>query len=183
MLVLVPSLGAIAGTAWSVSHPAEKVEYGLVVGEASFWGVFETALIGGLAGVVLLIALAWGYSWIRYRVRGDAEWEAVYSGAVEGLMFFELHSIAELADLATLSKGECVLRLPNGQIASPGGFTGRGNPDGTVARFDLTPAEGVYEVRWYAARGRPRLQEVARFKGTLEPGKMPPTVGPVLRNW
>ena len=37
MLILLPTAGAIIGTAWAVSHPSEVVRHGLVVAERAGW--------------------------------------------------------------------------------------------------------------------------------------------------
>jgi hypothetical protein len=181
MLFLIPAAGAFVGTAWGVSHPSETIREGLVVSQASFWGVLLSTLIGGIVGVALLMALVWGYAWFRYRCAGgDGDWEAVYEGSVADRMFFELRCKAALPiDPATLGAQTCLVKTPNGCLVEAEKYGPRLNPPGYTAHFALTPLAGDYEARWYAARGKARLQEVARFKGAAPTDTMPSLIKPI----
>ena len=181
MLFLIPAAGAFVGTAWGVSHPSETIRDGLVVSQASFWGVLFSALIGGVVGVALLIVVVWGYLWFRYRrAGGDAEWEAVYEGSVEGRMFFELRCKAELPiDPATLGALTCLVKAPDSSIVHAEKYGPRLNPPGYTAHFALTRQPGEYEARWYAARGTGKLQEIARYKGAAPADTVPSLIKPI----
>ena len=181
MLILIPALGAFVGTAWGVSNPSETVRRGLVVGQASFWGVLSSTLIGGVAGVALLIALVWGYVWCRYRCGGgDADWEVVYEGSAEARMYFELRCKAELPiDPATLGALTCLVKPPDAPLTEPERYGPRHSPPGYTAHFALIRQPGEYEARWYAAQGKPRLQEVAYYKGAAPPDTMPSLIKPI----
>jgi hypothetical protein len=63
--------------------------------------------------------------------------------------------------------------------ASPSSYGGRHSPNGSIARFDVSAESGVYEARWYAARGKAHLQEIARFKGEVSAERLPPLVIPL----
>jgi hypothetical protein len=107
MLILIPTLGAIIGTAWS-------------------------ALIGGVAGTVVLALLTSVTLCLRYLYYGgDADWTGVYGGAVPGLMSSELHCKAEHPiHPNALGAMSCVLKPTNGQPVAPERSGLRVNPMG-----------------------------------------------------
>lgn len=169
MLALIPTAGAFVGTAWSVSHPAEVVRHGLVVAQVSTGQVLLAAFVGGVGGFLLLLGVIFAVTFVRYRVlgRGDDVWEAIYGGAVDGVMFFELRCKGAFpVSHRELGATECLVRTPSGSVLTAT-LGPRGNPEGVVGRVDVEPEPGVYEARWYAARGERRLHEIARSETTL----------------
>lgn len=182
MVFLLPAAGAFVGTAWGVSHPTQRIHGGLVVSQASFWGVLLSTLVGAVAGVVILTALIWCFQWFRYRhLGGDSDWKVVYEGALDNLMFFELHCRADVPiEVGTLGACACRAKAPNGAIVDAERFGPRHSPLGLTAHFLMAPEPGNYDVRWYATRGSPKMQEVARYRGPASTASMPSTLKPVF---
>lgn len=171
MVLLIPVAGAIIGTAWAVSHPVkETVRHGVVVSHASFWHVLLLAVAGGVGGIVVVAGVIVLGAIAYYRLRGDRTWHAHYSGDKDGRATFELRKrpSALPTHVATLGAVECAVKTPRGAILSSedrtnpvGWFAG---PEAFAAYFSMDRENGEYEVRWYVARGRTHLQEVARLK-------------------
>jgi hypothetical protein len=166
MLALIPTAGAFVGTAWGVSHPAEVVRHGLVVAQLSTGRVLLAAFIGGIGGFLLLLGAVFAVTFVRYRLLGvgDDVWEATYEGSADGVMCFELRCKGAFAvSYSELGATECLIRTPSGSVLTATLWP-RGNPEGVVGRIQAEPETGVYEARWYAARGERRLHEIARSK-------------------
>ena len=179
MLILIPTLGAIIGTAWGVSHPPQTVDAGLVVAQQSFWGVLVAALIGGVAATIVLVLLISVTLYVRYLYfGGDAGWTGVYGGAVQDLLAFELQcKAAHPIHPDTLGAMSCVLKPPGGPCLSPDRSGLRINPMGCIFHFALGQGPATTR-RWYAMRGKARLQEVARYKGPADSNATPMTLVP-----
>jgi hypothetical protein len=180
MLLLIPTLGAVIGTSWGVSHPPNMVEHGLVVAQQSFWGVLLSALIGGVAATAVLMLVVSLVLLTRYLRSGDGDWQGAFHGTVDDQLYFELSCAADHPlDPATLGAMTCLVKPPAGEVVEAEQTGLRINPTGCVSRFTLQPATGTFEARWYAVRGRRRLHEVARYRGPIDASAVPITIMPV----
>jgi hypothetical protein len=166
MMILSPVIGAIAGTWWQLERSSEVIRHGLVVGVPSTPDVLAGTIIGALGGIVVGLSLAFVWAGVSYFARGDRVWETLYTGSVEGMMFFQLSCKAGIvADPSHLGAIECLLRKPSGELVTYNGpLMPRHNPYGVTARFQMEPEVGIYKCRWSATREDERLHEIARGK-------------------
>ena len=171
MLILTAAVGAFTGTAYAVSHPSTVVIHqGVMSLASSFWHTLLLALAGSVVGLLLLMGVVFSSILAWYRWKGDSVWKAVYTGAVDGLMLFELHCKDGLFVDPVVALGqhvECRVRMPSGAIVTPERLESRGNPNGIIARFVMDPKPGEYEVRWCAKQGKPRFHEIARQEQSI----------------
>lgn len=82
------------------------------------------------------------------------------------------------ADPVRLEMVDCILKKPTGEFVEyDGPLIRRHNPQGGVARFEMEPELGPYEVRWFAQREGQHFREIARKKfsipGTTVGGDVP----------
>jgi hypothetical protein len=171
MLILTPAVGAFTGTAYAVSHPSTVVLHqGVSSLTSSFWDTLLLALAGSVLGLVLLTGVVFSGIFAWYHWKGDSVWKAVYTGAVDGLMFFELQCKDGLFVDPAVALGqhvECRVKTPSGKIVTPERLDSRGDPNGIIARFVMDPTPGEYEVRWCAKEDNPRFHEIARQEATI----------------
>ena len=73
----------------------------------------------------------------------------------------------------------CIVKPPDGSPIEAEKYGPRHDPVGYTAHFGLTPRSGEYDARWYAARGKGRLQEVARYKGPASSDTVPSLLKPI----
>jgi hypothetical protein len=176
--LVIPTLAALIGAAWAASHPSEVVRRGLVVHQASFGDALATALVGGVVGLVALVALVFAGTLAWYRLAGDRVWKAAlelyYQERPSGVRTSYSSAMLQCTavppvNVSALGHVEAVVRLPTGRFLTMPQSGMRDGPDGIG--FPPTgagkPLPGVYEVRWYGTRQARRLQELARAKTTL----------------
>lgn len=128
VLLLTPTVAALAGSAWAASHPAEVVHRGLVVHEATFGDSLATALAGGLVGLFLLVAAVFVFVLLRYRLIGDrtwrVSWEMIYreTGSVvsSGSSVSMECKVTPPVLLSALGHVEAVVRYPDGTLLERG---------------------------------------------------------------
>jgi hypothetical protein len=178
VLLLLPTVAALVGSAWAASHPAYDVRYGLVAHQASFGATLVTALVSGLVGLLALVSLVFAASFAWYKLRGDSTWEAdmeflyqersnrITSGSSAKLVC----KVEPLAEVSSLGHVEAVLRSPSGSFTR---FSKSGmgvSPTGLgFAPIGGGQAErGTYEMRWYATRQGRRLQEIVRVRARFD---------------
>ena len=165
MVLMLPIIAAVAGTAWAISRPSLTIRNGLVVGEQSFGSALLNGVLGGIVGLAAVIALVSAVTYALYCLRGDRIWEAGYGGRYQKVMFWELRCRQGIvpADPSHLGTVECWVKTPAGNVARYSGeLVRRHDPNGLVARMSLDHEPGSYEVRWYAAREGEGLREVTR---------------------
>ncbi len=182
MLVLVPTAGAIVGSAWGVSHPFQTIRRGLVVGQASFGRVLVSALVGGVVGLLALIGLVWVCIWAWYRLRGDAAWEvgwSLYSKeprpgilSTASTVILRCTGVPPVS-VSALGHVEAVIRLPSGDFRRMPQH-GMGSDEHTLT-FSATggggaPPPGKYEVRWYGTTAGRKRYEIARSRYVVPDG-------------
>ena len=170
MVVVAPTIASIGATAWALSHPSLTIHKGLVVAEQPLWHAVLNGVLGGVVVLLALIGLIFVCFWIWYRLLGgDAVWETTYSGSTDGIVFVQLSCKQGLtADPVRLELVECLLKKPSGEIVEyPGPLIRRHSPQGWVARFQMEPEPGRYEVRWSAQREGQHLREIARKKFSI----------------
>lgn len=166
MLLLGPTAGAVIGTAVAVSELSSvKIDGKTAAAVPSVWAVLWPALLGGIGGIVVLIAAsaAWGalsyFGW-----RGDDIWKATMpSPAVAELVC----GAADPVGPDQLGAAECVIQRPDGTFRWTNELTRRAYPYGAVARIDGPQEAGTYKVRWYATEHKRRIHEVARIRRTF----------------
>ena len=170
MVLLMPVIGAIIGTAWAVSHPFKSfVRHGIVVSHSTFWHVLLLAVIGGVGGIVVLAGLVVLCGIAYYRVRGDSTWYAS-TRACERARDIELRRKVSPFRLTlkrwAIRNAWSKRRAEECWAEDPANPAGRfGGPEAFAVSFDDAKREdGVYEARWYAPAGQPRLHEIARVK-------------------
>jgi hypothetical protein len=175
-VLLLPTLAALAGSAWAASHPADELRHGLVVHEASFGDALVTALVGGLVGLLLLVGLVVAGTVARYRVAGDRVWEVAWPFRDEqrGGARLTANGVALInftdqpVNVGVLGHVEAVIRLPDGTFSWMAQSGMGGGPNSLTWPRIGPPQQGRYEVRWYATRQTPRLQEVARSRAAFD---------------
>lgn len=175
MVLVTPTVAAVAGTAYAFSHPSLVIRKGLVVGEQHFWHTLWTGVAGGLVGLAAVIGCVFMGVWFWYRVLGgDRAWEAGYCGRDAKVMFFELRCKEDVAPADPLHLGavECWVKTPSGTVVRNRNRAQLlGEPPGLMAFISAEPELGPYEVRWYAAREGERWREVARKRLRVRAGE------------
>jgi hypothetical protein len=167
MVIVTPAVVSLFATVWAVSNPSEIERRGVVrLVPQPLVNVVMNALFGGVVGVLAVIGVVFVGVWIWYRLLvGDATWDARYGETTHEFMFFDLRCKPPVpVASSTLGAVECMVKTPGGQVmtAVGPGNVWASNPVGIRAQFHIRRELGVYSVRWYAARGQSRLQEVAR---------------------
>jgi hypothetical protein len=177
VLLLIPTVAALVGSAWAASHPAEVVHRGLVVHEATFGDSLATALIGGLVGLFLLVAAVFVFVLIRYRLIGDRTWRVSWE-----MIYRERGSVVSTRSsvsmeckvtppvlLSALGHVEAVTRYPDGTLLERGQEAMRSTEYGIgfAPTGGGRPQTGTYEIRWYGTSGTRRLREIARSRYTF----------------
>jgi hypothetical protein len=184
MVLLVPITGAFAGTAWAVSHPAQEyVRHGLVVGGASFTHALWQAVIGSVAGLLIVGGLllwcmlfylrVWLPLWDRYR-GWEPTWE--YFPGSDAVLMRLVCRIVPPVSTDSLGHKECVVKRPDGTtwlVAAGGSVMDTLIPTGDVthsmpaaqAILNLRGESGDYEVRWYGTNRK--RYEIARKKFSI----------------
>jgi hypothetical protein len=178
VVVLIPTLAALAGAAWAASHRSEVVRNGLVVHDASFGDALTTALVGGLVSLVALVALVFAAHLVWYRLIGDRTWKVawVLHDRQQGPVRTTASGVslrsrgAPPVSVSTLGHVEAVVRLPSSRFVPMPQHGMGSDPSGLgfAPAFGRPPERGDYEVRWYGTRQSRRLQEVARSKTTFD---------------
>lgn len=179
VVLAVPTLSALVGTAWAVSHPADVIHHGLVVHQASFGAALASAVIGGALTLVAIVAAIFTWHLARYGLRGDPVWavgwalrrdESRRPGIVSDSSNVQLLCVGQpRVKVSALGDLAAVVRLPSGRHC---GMPSHGlGGDDYWRWFDLPlGAElppGTYEARWYGTTGRRRRYEIARDRHTL----------------
>jgi hypothetical protein len=166
MTIWGPLTGAVAGAWYQFHEHPEIIEHGLVKSVPTSGEVLLGAVVGVAVGTIGAFLLAFAWQYVRYLKWGDPVWESVYSGSVEGTIFCQLSCKRATGGHPTeLGRIVCLLKKPSGEIVEyKGALERRHNPYGAVARFQMQPEPGVYQVRWSAAREGQQLHEIAREK-------------------
>jgi hypothetical protein len=172
VVLTVPTLAALIGSAWAASHPSEVVRHGLVVHQASFGTSLATALVGGVVGLLVLVLLVFLASLAWYRLLGDrvwaVHWVMSYENRPNGITLSS-HGVSleckadPPVSVSSLGHVEAVVRNPSGEFM-PMPQHGMGSTPQRLwfAPVRGRPDDGTYEVRWYATRQTSHRQEVAR---------------------
>lgn len=165
-----PMIGAAIGTLVALHDHPEVIRHGLVVSVPTDGEVLTGTVLGSLGGVLVAFLFVFGWAAVRYRLKGDDVWEVCFR---PNLREIELRckkdaEIPEAVEaLGALAAIECCLKTPSGAVLSSR-EQGDLFPQDTheIAWFPKleTLEAGTYEARWYAPRGKPRSQEVARGK-------------------
>lgn len=180
VMLLLPTVAALIGAAWAVSHPSLVIRNSLVVHEDSFGSALVAALIGGLVGLLALMGLIFLTTLVWYLLRGDGVWKVQWRfGAEEHLPGAVLRQdgvslncmVTPPVGVATPGHVEAIMRLPNGGYRRvPRHGIGEAE-DGH--RLWFSPGSlggwtsGVYEVRWYGTTRHRKRFEIARSRFTL----------------
>ena len=150
MVLVAPTVAAVGATAWALSHPAQTLRRGLVVGEQPFWHALVNGVLGGVVGLLAVVVLVFVCVWFWYRVvGGDKTWEAVYSGRHAKTMFFELRCKARVvpADPLHLGHVECWVKTPSGRVIRHEGVRQLlSEPNGVMAFIAMERQAGRYKV-------------------------------------
>jgi hypothetical protein len=173
MVLIVPTVSALTGAAWAISHPPDTVQYGLVVHEGSFLEVLANGVAGAIGGLLALTLLMFAWSWARYRVLGggDRIWQALYCGRHNRILLLELRCRPDVvpADPLHLGETECWIKTPAGHVLRVQGHKQAvEEPNGLMVFAHTEREAGRYEVRWYAAREGEKWREIARHKFHIE---------------
>jgi hypothetical protein len=190
MAILTPTTGAFVGTAWAISHPAETIRHGLVVGEPSFAQVLLLALAGSVAAVILVTGFIFCALFLYERVvlpslHRHGAWQPIYwpnesPSSDPDLVGFQLACRLDPAvSPTTLGDMECWIKRPDDKIDVISGenvnrsimvsLSGEPPPDTPAAHvwYHLRGIHGSYEVRWYGTERK--RYEVAREKFEVGP--------------
>lgn len=174
-VIVAPVLGALVGTSWALSEPAQAVRGGHVVG-LSFWDSVLPALGGGAAGAVGTWLILFLYASVTYRFLRDPIWLTVYApNPASDIVSFTVKRGATRVPLPDQLQAN-VLRPDGSGIEY--GFPGLPSMPGSPYRINPFPGEltgpgvfislgepadpGVYECRWYCVAGRFPLELTRR---------------------
>lgn len=157
-VIVAPMVGALVGTSWALSEPAQPVRDGHVVG-LSFWDSILPALGGGVAGALGMWLGLYLYAWVSYRLFRDPVWKT-------------FHVRNDQSDIVTLvAKHEPLPDKLRAQILTPDGYSAAygvpGSPiwtiksipegyfaSGVFLELGEPAVPGEYECRWYCEQGR-----------------------------
>ncbi len=187
IVLVAPTVAAVAATAWALSHPTQTIRKGLVVGEQPFWHALLNGVIGGVVGLLAVIGLISAVVWVWYRLLGgDRVWEAIYRGRRGEVYCFELRckKNVEQVDPVHLGEVKCCVETPTGRVWEYAPAEEPGWPSSPSALEVLTRADegpGRYRVRWCSTREGEQRREVARQRVTISADE--PEAGTLARPW
>jgi hypothetical protein len=177
VLLFVPTTAALIGAAWAASHPADEVRNGLIVHQGSFGAALVTALVGGIVGLLVIIALTFVWTLGRYALGGNPTWRAEIDFHYEGgdpprrdNAIRLVCTARPLAATTTLGETTAALKFPSGLILHLDKTVLVPWETGLVfVPFrGVEPEVGIYEVRWYSTMHQPRWQEVCRARARFD---------------
>jgi hypothetical protein len=132
-----------------VGQPDERVRHGLVVGPSLDTSLL-LAVVGSLAGALIVVCLVSVFAFLRYRLADDANW-LCYSTVESGHSQFWIISNMPRFDVGAIGSLYGCVKLPSGpvQVFLELGISSS-DPAGRWLTLDDYPQPvGHYHVRWY----------------------------------
>jgi hypothetical protein len=169
LAVIAPTVAALAGTAWAISNTPELVvRDGRAVDTESFWHALLNGVAGGVFGLIAVIVLVFAAVWLRYRLRGNPNWQSVFIGQHGDNTHWQLQRKpgsfpADPKQLGGLTLG---VKVPSGQVKEISLVFSQidPTPEGPSVSITTGREAGSYEARWYSGTHGKRMHEIARGK-------------------